>query len=298
MKKFNLLMLAFFAFVILVHFATASGNYNVEVVDVTPTSLVPGEQSKLTFTIENLGDEDLENVVFSWEEKSGDILPIGSSNTQIIEELDEGDDETLDFKVFTSTSVEPGLYELILSLTYNNGEELITKTSKVGMIVGGQTDFDVSVSDSSSSGIILSVANIGKNPAESVTIVIPDQTGFSVSGSSSSIIGNLDKGDYSVASFQISSQSRNSNLNVEIQYTDTLGTRQTLTKIVEIQSTSSSSFSTTGAASVTGGNNFPSQNSSSRNNNWFLIAFILSTLLIVIVIVMIIKRNKRENETE
>src|SRR4030042_4993231 len=179
----------------------------------------------------------MENIIFSWEEKTGNILPVGSSNTKSLDELDEGDDETFSFDVFTSASAEPSLYELTLTIKFNNQNGTSTETSKAGIIVGGQTDFDISVSDVSSSGIILSVANIGKNPANSVTIIIPTQTNFRISGSSSSIIGNLDKGDYSVASFQITSQSRgSSNLDVEIQYTDTMGTRQTVKKTVEIQS--------------------------------------------------------------
>lgn len=299
MKKDKILIMFALAFIVVLRLVAASGNYNIEVTDVSPTSLVPGEKSELSFKIENTGDEDLENIVFSWEEKSGNILPIGLSNKKSIEELDEGDDEDLDFEVFTSASAEPGLYELTLTLTYEKENGTATETSKAGIIVGGQTDFDISVSDVSSSGIILSVANIGKNPANSVTIIIPTQSNFRISGSSSSIIGNLDKGDYSVASFQITRQSGgNSNLNVEIQYTDTLGNRQTITKTTEVQSTQTSFSTTDSSGSSTSATGFATQNSSSGNNNWYLIAFVSSTILTIILIVIIVRRNKRKNESE
>lgn len=295
MKCPRLLVIFTVVFVIMLKLVAATENYNIEVTDISPTSLVPGEKSELSFKIENTGDEDLENIIFSWEEKTGNILPIGLSNTKTIEELDEGDDETLDFDVFVSASTEPGLYELTFTFNYNDGNGTITKTSKAGMIIGGQTDFEVAVSDVSSSGIILSVANIGKNPAESVTVIIPSQTNFKVSGSSSSIIGNLDKGDYSVASFQINSQSRSSStLNVEIQYTDTIGTRRTITKNVDIPSTQTSSSTTDSSNSEMTG--FASQNSN-NGNNWFLIAFISSFVLIIILLI-IIRRNKRKNASE
>lgn len=297
MKTLRFLMVFAFAIMAIIPLAIAAANYNIEIVKVSPTSLIPGEKSELNFELENTGDEDLENVVFSWEEKTGSILPIGLSNTKSIQEFDSGDEETLEFDIFTSASAEPGLYELTLTLTYENESEKITETSKVGVIVGGETDFDVSVSDVSSSGVVLSVANIGKNPAESVTVVIPTQANFKVGSGSSSIIGNLDKGDYSVASFQITSQSGgSSNLNVEIQYTDTMGTRQIITKTVQIQSTQTSFSTTDSSDSVT---SFASQNTTdSGNNNWFLIAFILSTILIIVLIVVIIRRNKRKNETD
>lgn len=297
MKENKIFIMIFLAFIVVLRLVAAADIYNLEVVEVSPTSLVPGEKSELSFKIENTGDVDLDNIIFSWEEKTGNILPVGSSNTKSIDELDEGDDETFDFDVFTSASAEPGLYELTLTLIYEKENGTTTKTSKAGIIVGGQTDFDVSVSDVSSSGIILSVANIGKNPAESVTVIIPTQSNFRVSGSSSSIIGNLDKGDYSVASFQVTSQARSSNLNVEIQYTDTTGARQTITKSVEIQSTQQSSSSTDSTSSSSGSiSGFASQNSDSGSNNWFLIAFVSSGVLTIILIIVIIRRSKRKNE--
>ncbi len=304
-RKNRIFVVFVITFIITMNLVAAADNYNIEVIDVSPTNLIPGEQSELSFKIENTGNIDLENIIFSWEEKTGNILPIGSSNTKSIEEINEGDKETLDFDVFASSSAEPGLYELTLTLTYEKEVkkgnetiiETIIETSKAGIIVGGQTDFDVSISDVSSSGIILSIANIGKNPANSVTVIIPSQSNFRISGSTSSIIGNLDKGDYSVASFQLIPQARNSNLNVEIQYTDTLGNRQTITKTIGVQSaqqssTTDSSSSSTSSGSVSG---FASQNSG-NSSNWFLIAFISSGILSVILVVVIIRRSKRKDE--
>lgn len=271
----------------------------LEVTDISPTSLVPGEYSELNFRLENTGDENLEDVVFSWEEKTGNILPIGLSNKKTIEELDNRDDQKIKFDIFVSASAEPGLYELIFTTTYKHDNETIAEISKAGIIVGGQTDFDVSVSDISSSGIILSVANIGKNPANSVNIAIPLQSNFKISGSTSSIIGNLDKGDYSVASFQVVPQSAgSSNLNVEIQYTDTLGARQNITKSVTIQSTQQSFSSGDLTGSPSDINDFATQGSNSGNNNLFLIAFVVTGILTIILIFMIIRKSKRENETD
>ena len=53
--------------------------------------------------------------------------------------------------------------------------------------------------------ISLSVANVGNNMAYSVKVSVPDQDGYKVSGSSSTIVGNLEKGDYTIASFDVAS---------------------------------------------------------------------------------------------
>jgi hypothetical protein len=119
----------------------------------------------------------------------------------------------------------------------------------------------VAFSDNANSQMSFSVANIGSNPANSVSVVIPDQPGWSVSGSNSVIIGNLNKGDYTVASFKLQSPLSNMNsqngtgrsntsfqgrpmqrsmngssdtVHVQIAYTDTMGERNVVDKYVKI----------------------------------------------------------------
>ena len=53
--------------------------------------------------------------------------------------------------------------------------------------------------------ISLSVANVGNNMAYAVKVSVPEQEGYRVSGSSSTIVGNLQKGDYTIASFNVTS---------------------------------------------------------------------------------------------
>jgi hypothetical protein len=80
-------------------------------------------------------------------------------------------------------------------------------------------------------------------------VIVPEQPGWRVSGSSSSIIGNLDTGDYTVATFTLSRASeRNttrgtglaqSALKMQVAYTDTRGERKTVDKIVPLNLASS-----------------------------------------------------------
>ncbi len=293
--KNKIFILLALSFIVMLRLVAASSD-NIDVTEVSPTSLVPGEQTDLTFKVENTGGTDINNVVFSWEEKTGSILPVGSSNTKSINYLSQGDTESFDFNALTSSSATPGLYELTFTIKFDNENGTqTTETSNAGIIVGGQTDFDVSVSDSSSTGTILSIANVGKNPADSVTVTIPEQSDFKIAGSSSSIIGSLAKGDYSVASFQIESLSRSSSaLNVEIQYTDTTGERQTLTKTVEIPYTTSSVASTSSKISTTG---YAVSNNRS-NNSLLVIGFVISMVLTIGVIILIVKKSRNKNETE
>jgi uncharacterized membrane protein len=236
---------------------------SAEVIHIDQTMLVPGKQSSLKFTINNVGNAPLRDLTFSWDNDDKIILPVGSDNTKYIKYIDIGNGTDLDYQVMADTNAVPGLYRLNLHLTYE--DSMSNQTKKIdtfaGVYVGGGTDFDVAFSDNANSQMSFSIANIGSNPANSVSVIIPDQPGWSVSGSNSVIIGNLNKGDYTVASFRLQSplsymNSQNgtgrSNTNLQgrsmqrsmngssdtvhmqIAYTDTTGERNVVDKYVKI----------------------------------------------------------------
>jgi hypothetical protein len=163
-------------------------------------------------------------------------------------------------------NANPGLYTLDVNLNfedYDSTNKSIQTTA--GLFVGGATDFDVSFSESSQGEVSLSVANVGNNIAYAVKVSIPQQEGYKVSGSSSTIVGNLEKGDYTIASFNVASSqapggdagtpassaksssmgenvtsaSTSGNpLKVQIEYTDAKGDRLTVDKEVKLELTS------------------------------------------------------------
>jgi len=239
----------------------------VEIESIDLKKLNPGEETPMTITIRNIGNAPLQNVVFSWNEEDDVILPLTSDNKRYINYLEVGESTSLTYLVIASVNADPDLYKLSLNLEYEvkNEAGVISKetvSTYTGIFVGGETDFDVTFSENTEGTTSLSVANVGRSPALSVTVTVPEQEGYSVIGSANSIVGNLDKGDYTIVSFQITARStgtatqegqqrrfrdrteeerreltqrRDNNLDVTISYTDTTGVRQTIEKTVPIQ---------------------------------------------------------------
>jgi LPXTG-motif cell wall-anchored protein len=215
----------------------------------------------------------LKNLVFSWTDPKGVVLPVYSDNTKHIKYLAAGQSVKVDYTVMADVNANPGLYTLNVNLSYEDSDSSAKSIkTTAGLFVGGSTDFDVSFSESSAGDTSLSIANVGNNIAYAVKVSIPDQDGYKVSGSPSTIVGNLEKGDYTIASFNItntragyensgtdpnttnkryaavdntSSSSMNSNpLKVQIEYTDAKGERITVDKDVVIQMSASTGFGT------------------------------------------------------
>ncbi len=238
---------------------------SAEVIYIDQVELIPGKITPLKFTINNVGSAPLRDLSFQWENEDDIILPVGSDNTKYIKYIEVGGDKELNFEVIASANADPDLYKLDLTLTYDDpltGEEKEINT-KAGVYVGGATDFDVAFSGNSGGESSFSISNIGSVSASSVTVKIPDQTGWRVSGSNSVIIGNLNEGDYTIASFNLQQsnfghadtqkvrgeddkfqlpQQEDSKIVLEVIYTDSRGNRITVEKEVEVDS---SAFMTT-----------------------------------------------------
>ena len=234
---------------------------SAEIIHIDKTTLIPGKETSLKFTINNVGSAALRDLTFSWVNEDNIVLPVGSDNTKYVKYIDVGDSAELDYQVIADSNAEAGLYKLDLTLVYDDPASDTEKeiNTIAGVYIGGGTDFDIAFSETSSGQTSFTIANIGSNPASSVSVIVPQQEGWTVSGSNSMIIGNLNTGDYTVASFELQSsqsgmdatgQQKNMTqeelmaqrtqtqgyLKIQIAYTDTMGERKLVEKEVSMNS--------------------------------------------------------------
>ncbi len=234
------------------------GKEYAQIVTISQSSIDVGKEEPLEFIITNTGTSPLQNMMVSWKDPKGVILPIYADNTKYIKHLDANQSVKVDYSIMADVNANPGLYTLDISLNfenYNFQPESIQTTA--GLFVGGPTDFDVSYSESSQGQISLAVANVGNNMADAVKVSIPDQASYNVSGSPSTIVGNLQKGDYTIASFNVTNTQTSTSPNpliVQIEYTDPQGNRITVDKDVAVPATGMG-FAATGVRNSNSGNN-------------------------------------------
>jgi hypothetical protein len=296
----------------------------LDLVSITPSTIIIGETTTLVFNITNNGGSSVENILFTWDDPSNLILPIGTDNRITISSIPSSNYTEIPVDVVASPAISPGVYPLTITMEfYDRTGTKQTITSEVGMQVGGTTDFEIVLQESMGGGTTFAVANTGANVASSVIVSIPRQGNFMTSGASSVSIGNLDAGDYTLATFHISSvdrennnqrpdkssmelpsdldfnrpegfkdsDSRGNDLVVEVSYTDLFGVRQTVEKEVEFSSLSSSSISSR-LGDKSGLR--PGESSGLDNGTMYIIIGVVG----IIAIVAILKIGKRKkNET-
>lgn len=239
-KRYALtIFLVLLASLLVVNIVMAEGEVALQVLsvtDVSPSSLSPGESDTLEIKIENEGDFDAENVLVAWIDPKGAISSVGTGNTKSIGNLDHDDSETLEFDITADSNAEPGLYQLTITMSYVINGTPITQVANAGIKVGGDTDFEVILSDVEVGKVSLSIINVGGNPAKVITVKLPKQDGYEPIGSAAMSLGNLAADDYVIVPFDVKVLDRTKDLEIEISYTDTNGNRKTVTKNVELES--------------------------------------------------------------
>ncbi|MFH1126995.1 MAG: COG1361 S-layer family protein [archaeon] len=282
---------------------------SAQITNIDKTLLVPGKETSLKITINNVGNAPLKDLKFSWENADKIILPVGSDNTRYIKYIDVDGSAEIEYHVIADTNAVLGLYQLDLYLTYKESATGTEKTISTiaGIYVGGGTDFDVAYAESSNGEISFSIANVGSNPANSVTVMIPEQRDYRVTGSNSFMIGNLNKGDYTVASFSLQSAAnmtsqggmnvrnrdpaaanftqdrirplaQNSStgaLVIHIAYTDTMGERHIVEKEVNMAAQSGIASSGAQATFRTGGQRTVQSSFFATYGNYIIVIAIL-----------------------
>lgn len=235
---------------------------NLEVT-IEPKVINPGNQTEVTFSIKNIAGTMISNIAFYWDEENDLVLPLGSDNKRYVSELESNEEIALNYTVAADPNIEPGIYPLDVTLSFTDFNGTQTQTSEVGLIVGGGTDFEVSAEMLNTGQLSISIANVGSNNAGAVVAKIPNQEGIRINGSSTAILGNLNKGDFTLANFEMRSTDfmqrqqptqdtqpsgfgNARNLLLEINYTDTTGERHSVQKTIELNQ----SFSGTQDASM------------------------------------------------
>lgn len=182
-------------------------NIGGTVAPYTKFQLVPdypfSSNSTLTASFGHIGGtSDTGEVVLKYRVKVDESAPAGTS--------------TLNLGISTDYNGDQVLYPLQID---------IAKT---------KADFDLMLQDITPEGTSFVITNIADNAAHSVVLTIKSDNIFNL-GSRSVVIGDLDKGDFTIAHIKSIPQSDAKTMDLEVSYTDDSGTRNTVEKTIQIE---------------------------------------------------------------
>jgi len=212
---------------------TIKGKPMIMLINSTIDIVAPSSKNTETLTFKNTGTGTVQNAVaeIDFASMSSIFSILGGGKQFSLGTLKAGDVSSITFDLAVDIAANPGVYNIPVKIT---GQNNYSTDNVMGLVVAGMTDFDISYVETLGS-FSLNVANVGISPANAVAVNLPRQKNFSITGATSSVIGNLNPGDYTSANFQITKTlGGGNNLELEILYTDTNGQRHTITKSLPV----------------------------------------------------------------
>lgn len=303
--------------------ADSNCNPNIQIVNQDPIPAIPDDYIKIIIEVSNLNNCNKFAVKLDPEYPFS--LDPGYDPIQVLEQTPYSPNYKttwdIPYKIRVASDTLEGDYELGLLYHEGNSKSFSTYSFKKDLnitITDARTDFATVIQDSSSSQVSIGIVNTGKNTANSLIVSIPLQDNFETTGTSQQIIGNLASGDYTIVSFSVTSKksrprvssnatnpnknmgsdipsqiSTNSNINntliVQLDYTDGIGKRRTVTKMIDFPAISSSSGNFTG--------NFSGGRFGTTSNGISVWWYVAGGILIIILVAgfIYIKRFKKSH---
>jgi len=212
---------------------TIKGKPMIMIVNSSLDIVAPTSKNTETLTFKNTGTGTVQNAVAEIDLANVNSVfsILGGGKQFSLGTMKAGDVSSITFDLAVDIAANPGVYNIPVHIT---GQNNYSNDNVMGLVVAGMTDFEISYVETLGS-FSLNVANVGISPANAVAVNLPRQNNFSITGATSSVIGNLNPGDYTSANFQITkTPGGGNNLELEILYTDTSGQRHTVTKSLPV----------------------------------------------------------------
>jgi hypothetical protein len=258
----------------------ASGGSGVAVATATPTGvkssqlvitsystsvdpLQPGEQFRLTMTVQNTGNVRAQRVtmIVGGGSSSGssngtpqpggvsggsgeftNFAPVGASNVQTLGDLGPGGMIQVAQELIVNVSTNPGAYPMKVTFSYlNEKSETINDEQVITLLIYSLPTLDISFYRPPDPFFVgqpgmlpIQVVNLGKRTAVLGTMKIQSESGMVENGTS--LVGSLDAGGYfTLDAMVIPEQSGPLTLNITIDYTDDFNQSRTVTRELQIE---------------------------------------------------------------
>jgi len=203
---------------------------------LTPQKVLPGGETSIDIIVENVGALDIENVIVTLDLTNVPFVPVGSSNERIIEEIDDGRQERVTFRVKALAAAEPSTYKIPVVISYEGA----SKTSLISIEVNANAHLDllldksdlVKVNDNGK--VTLKFVNDGLAQIKNLKVTLKESPLYQITSPSVLFVGEVDVGDFETEEFTIIAQSEDPILAVDLEYRDAANNFFKESKLIKI----------------------------------------------------------------
>src|SRR3989344_2938605 len=245
-----------------------------------PSNVLPGEEVQLKIALENVGKDDIENILVSLDLSQVPFAPLGSSTEKVIDKIKDDNEETIYFNLIALPNAEPQIYKIPIKISYNE----TSKTSLISLEVRANANLDVILEESEvvkvndQGKITLKFVNNGLTQIKFLKVSLKDSPAYEILSPKTIYIGEVDIDDFETEEFIIIPKLKNPQLTLELEYRDSNNKELKDSRILNLNVYTIEEAKQLGLVK------------SNFNSIWII-------LIIIIVIAIIIYRKRKKNVT-
>jgi hypothetical protein len=195
---------------------------------VVPSPVVPGQTAIVELQLRNAGRLAVKNVDVSLDLTDSKFSTLGTGTKQRVSYIGIGEVETVKFELASDTSTEVKLYNIPVSLAYEDERNTAyTDTAKISLVVNAGPEISLTVDstkfdDKKKPGTVsLKVVNKGIVDLKYVTVTLVQTPDYEIlSPSNEAYVGNLDSDDFETVDFTIKPLVESPRLSVQLEFKD------------------------------------------------------------------------------
>ena len=201
-----------------------------------PSTIAPGKNVEVSITLENVGKDDIEDIIVRLDLSQVPFAPIGSASEKVIDKLNEDDVATVTFDLVALPDASSQIYKIPVKVSHG----LVNQESLVSLTVAGQAKLDVVLESSELLKVgdkgktIVKFVNNGLTDIKFLTVKLIASNGYELLSADTIYIGQVDVDDFETAEFDMIAKSENPEMIFNLNYKDANNKEFSQNKIVNL----------------------------------------------------------------
>ncbi len=214
----------------------AYGQIAISSFGTNPAIVLPGKEVQVTIRLENVGKNDVENILVKLDLSDVPFAPINSASEKVIDEIENDEQAEIVFYLVALPDATSQIYKIPVEVSY----EGVSKNSLISLSVIGQTKLDAALDSSEivkvgdRGKVIVKFVNTGLTEVKFLIITLNQNKGYELFSTDTVYIGKIDVDDFETAEFDIFAKERNPQLVMNVNYRDSSNKEYNQVKIIAL----------------------------------------------------------------
>lgn len=259
----------------------ASAQITIDTFTATPEKVEPGSDVVIELSIENAGNDDIENVIVRLDLSQVPFAPVGSSTERAVDEIRDHRHETMQFTLRALPDAQTKTYKIPVIITHG----ITSTTSLIGIEVSASAHLDILVDNTElvqvgdKGKVIFKFINDGLTQIQLLKVTLRESPGYEIVSSRSLYVGEVDVGDFETEEFVIIPTMANPVLALDLEYKDTNNREFSATQLIQLNVYTAQEAQQLGLV----------------NNGKSMLYLVLGIIVLVIIFIIYKKRRKHNN---